>query len=189
MPKPPTACWSCATAGWSYSGRRFTPTNIEIKARASDWEAQRRTAAEIAGPAEELLQEDTFFNCPEGRLKLREQGAKGACLIFYRRGDIKGPKSSEYSFTPVPEPASLKKLLAAAFGSKKTVKKRRTLFLCGRTRIHFDEVEGLGRFIELEVCLREGEDAEAGRTEAEGLMLRLGIAEADLVEGAYGDML
>ena len=166
-----------------------TPVNIEIKARASDWDAQRRLAAGLSGPAEELLQEDTFFNCPEGRLKLREQGEKGSYLIFYRRGDIKGPKSSEYSFSPVPDPASLKKVLAAAFGEKKTVKKRRTLFLCGRTRIHFDEVEGLGRFIELEVCLAEGEDPEAGRAEAEGLMRRLGIAEGDLLEGAYGDML
>lgn len=162
---------------------------MEIKARASDWDAQRRTASELGGPPEELLQEDTFFNCPEGRLKLREQGEKGAYLIFYRRGDIKGPKHSEYSVSPVPDPASLKKLLSAALGEKKKVKKSRTLFLCGRTRIHFDEVEGLGRFIELEVCLREGEEPGAGRAEAAELMRRLGIKEADLIEGAYGDLL
>ena len=32
------------------------------------------------------------------------------------------------------------------------VKKKRLLYLVGQTRVHCDEVEGLGHFVELEVC-------------------------------------
>lgn len=33
------------------------------------------------------------------------------------------------------------------------VKKQRLLYLVGQTRVHIDEVEGLGHFLELEVCV------------------------------------
>jgi len=69
------------------------------------------------------------------------------------------------------------------------VRKARTLFLVGRTRIHLDEVEGLGHFMELEVVLREGESTEAGVREAHGLMERLGVKAAQLIDRAYVDLL
>jgi adenylate cyclase len=69
------------------------------------------------------------------------------------------------------------------------VRKHRTLVRVGRTRIHFDQVEGLGRFIELEVVMAADEPEENGREEARELMRRLRIAEGDLIEGSYIDML
>ena len=69
------------------------------------------------------------------------------------------------------------------------VRKKRTVYLAGRTRIHFDEVEGLGKFIELEVVLRDGEDAASGSAIAEDLMTKLGINKSDLIEQAYVDLL
>ena len=69
------------------------------------------------------------------------------------------------------------------------VKKRRQLWLAGRTRIHLDEVSGLGWFMELEVVMAEGDSSEKARAEAENLMARLGIVEADLVDRAYVDLL
>ncbi|MCY1368330.1 hypothetical protein D9M69_553040 [compost metagenome] len=59
----------------------------------------------------------------------------------------------------------------------------------GRTRVHLDRVEGLGEFLELEVVLQEGEPADAGVAEAHALMARLGVAESQLVQGAYVDLL
>lgn len=50
-------------------------------------------------------------------------------------------------------------------------------------------VEGLGDFIELEVVLAENEAQAAGEQEADALMEQLGIAEQDLVRGAYFDLL
>jgi len=69
------------------------------------------------------------------------------------------------------------------------VRKRRWLYLVGYTRIHLDVVEGLGRFLELEVMLQPGQSEEEGAAMASDLLLRLGIAEQDLLPGAYMDLL
>ncbi len=59
----------------------------------------------------------------------------------------------------------------------------------GQTRIHLDEVEGLGEFIELEVVLRPEQTDAQGQAIAVDLMNKLGVREADLLEGAYMDLL
>ena len=69
------------------------------------------------------------------------------------------------------------------------MRKHRTLFLAGRTRIHLDRVEGLGDFLELEVVLEEGEPTEAATREAYDLMARLGVEPSQLIECAYVDLL
>jgi len=61
--------------------------------------------------------------------------------------------------------------------------------MAGRTRIHLDQVRDLGEFMELEVVLADGEDETAGLIEAKALMASLGLAETDLIEGAYLDWL
>ncbi len=164
-------------------------TNIEIKARAADWAAQLKKGLELADRTERLEQADTFFNCSNGLLKLREQRGGEDYLVFYRRAGVKGPKASEYTLLPVPDAAKTRRSLARLLGVTKKVFKKRLVCHAGRTRIHFDEVRGLGRFLELEVVLKPGESAAAGRREAAGLMKALGIKKADLLAGAYADML
>lgn len=166
------------------------PANIEIKARSTDFQAQATVAAELAdGPVVELDQVDTFFHVPQGRLKLREFGNESAELIQYHRSDLAGPKASSYVISRTGEPDTLKAALAAALGVRAVVRKHRRVWLTGTTRMHFDRVDGLGEFIELEVVLGDGISAEAGYKIAEGLMDRLGIAEQHLVSGAYVDLL
>ena len=164
--------------------------NIEIKARIDNPTAVRERAAAVAneGPTE-IAQEDTFFNCSAGRLKLRAFSNSHGELIFYRRPDQHGPKESHYIRTSTAEPEMLRQTLAQAYGEIGRVRKQRTLFIAGRTRIHLDEVENLGSFLELEVVLREGEPAEAGVREAEDLMSRLGIRASQLIDRAYIDLL
>jgi predicted adenylyl cyclase CyaB len=110
-------------------------------------------------------------------------------LIFYRRSDQQGPKESFYVRTPTAAPDSLREALSLAYGQTGRVRKQRTLFLAGRTRIHLDIVEGLGQFLELEVVLRENELTEAGVREAEELMQRLGVDPTQLLDRAYVDLL
>lgn len=162
--------------------------NIEIKARASDWAVQLKTGLALADRSERLVQADTFFNCANGRLKLREQRGAGDYLIFYRRAGLKGPKTSTYSLVPVRNAAETKRTLARALGITKKVFKKRLVCFVGRTRVHFDEVRGLGRFIELEVVLKPGASMAGGRREAASLMKALGIKKADLLAGAYADL-
>jgi len=163
-------------------------SNVEIKARARDWPGQLRLAASLRGRNLSLFQQDTFFRVPVGRLKLREFGRGAAQLIFYTRTDRSGPKVSTYSIAPVGSPAELKALLAEALGMLGVVTKKRTVFLVGQSRIHFDDVEKLGRFIEIEVVLSPGQTPAQGRKIARGLMAELDIRPADLIKAAYADL-
>lgn len=164
--------------------------NIEIKAHIRDVAALVERAAALAdeGPTQ-ILQDDTFFECRSGRLKLRTFADGEGELIFYRRSDEHGPKESFYVRTPTSAPDSLRQALKLAYGEVGRVRKQRTLFIAGRTRIHLDIVENLGHFLELEVVLREEESAQAGVLEAEQLMQRLGVSTSQLIDRAYVDLL
>ena len=164
--------------------------NVEIKARIASIEAIAPRVAALAGRGPiEIEQDDTFFVCERGRLKLRMFSASAGQLIFYRRANQAGPTESRFVISPTGSPDSLREALAMAYGAAGRVRKHRTLYLVGRTRVHLDRVEGLGDFLELEVVLAEGESADAGVKEARGLMVALGLADGQLVEGAYVDLI
>ncbi|PQO32990.1 class IV adenylate cyclase [Blastopirellula marina] len=166
------------------------PRNIEIKARLnrrSDVEDRIVPLAD-SGPIV-LEQVDHFYRVPEGRLKLRQINGEHAELIFYRRQDVAGPKTSHYRRVPISHPESLGTLLTDALQLIGLVKKTRTLYLIGQTRIHLDEVEDLGSYLELEVVLDDDQSEVVGQAIALELMTKLGIAEDDLVEEAYIDHL
>ena len=164
--------------------------NIEIKAQLESVEGIAAKVAALAdqGPVE-IVQDDTFFACERGRLKLRAFSADAGELIFYRRPNQAGPKESFFILSKTAAPDSLRAALSLAYGQAGRVRKRRTLYLVGRTRVHLDRVEGLGHFLELEVVLAEGERPEAGVREAQDLMAALGIAPGQLIEGSYFDLL
>jgi len=164
--------------------------NIEIKARVKDFDRlARRVEAFSDAPAVTLQQEDTFFNTPGGRLKLRVLAPDHGELIYYTRDDATGPKRSDYLISTTTEPDSLKTVLSAAWGIRGVVRKQRLLYRVGNTRVHLDTVEGLGTFMELEVVLAAGQSEQHGFATAVELMARLGIADADLVNVAYIDLL
>ena len=166
------------------------PRNVEIKARISSVQELISKAAAIAneGPIE-ITQDDSFFACGNGRLKLRAFSESAGELIFYRRADQQGPKESFYVRSPTESPDSLREALALAYGQTGRVQKQRVLFLAGRTRIHLDQVKDLGQFLELEVVLQDGESIEHGVQEARRVMAELGVEPSQLIEGAYVDLL
>ena len=173
----PAICWVMAR-------------NIEIKARLTrleDW--LLRAAALADGPHVIISQDDTFFPCPNGRLKLRAFASGDGELIFYQREDCAEPKASHYVLAPVPQVDPIREALTQAYGIIGRVRKLRYLFMAGRTRIHLDRVEDLGDFLELEVVLRPDESNRAGVQEATDLLHKLGISKEDLVERAYIDLL
>jgi len=166
------------------------PANIEIKARVRDFNEIKTRAEKLSDtPAEVIPQEDTFFNIPQGRLKLRVLAADSGQLIYYTRPDQEGPKRSDYHISHTADPENLKHVLELAYGIRGVVKKTRYLYLVGQTRVHLDDVEGLGHFMELEVVMREGQGDAEGQEIAEGLMNSLGVERSDLLDGAYMDLL
>ena len=166
------------------------PANIEIKARVDDFAEIRRRAESLSDtPVDVILQEDTFFYTEKGRLKLRVLRAGSSQLIYYTRPDQEGPKRSDYHIYETPDPENLKHVLELAYGIRGLVKKTRYLYLIGQTRVHLDDVDGLGQFMELEVVMADGQSDTEGQAIAEDLMSRLGVERGDLLEGAYMDLL
>ena len=165
-------------------------TNIEIKARVHDFEAMKKRAQSLSDqPVAIIPQEDTFFYTEKGRLKLRVLAPDQGYLIYYERPDQDGPKRSDYHLAETREPENLKTTLSLALGVRGVVRKTRYLYMVGQTRIHLDDVEGLGHFIELEVVMEEGQSDAAGQATAEDLMRRLEVRKDALLEGAYMDLI
>lgn len=165
--------------------------NIEIKARVENLYEPRKRAEAIAesGP-DTLIQRDTFYRFPRGRLKLREFGGGArAELIWYDRPDTAGPGRSRYVRIPMPLPGVADWLLGLVLGRRGVVAKTRLLFMVGTTRIHLDEVFDLGSFVEFEVVMGEGDTPADGRRTARRLMEHFGLREGDLVACAYADLL
>lgn len=166
------------------------PRNVEVKARIASVEALLPRARALAdGPDTLIAQDDTFFACAHGRLKLRDFGDGRGELIAYARADATGPKLSDYVRAPTTDPAALREALTRAQGIVGRVRKTRHLLMAGATRIHLDRVEGLGDFLELEVVLRDGQDAAEGEAIAANLLRELDVAPAQHIAGAYLDLL
>ncbi|XP_052863833.1 uncharacterized protein LOC128270452 isoform X3 [Anopheles cruzii] len=167
--------------------------NVEIKAKLGGLEAFERLVAiakQLTGSEGELIvQKDVFFNTSNGRLKLRYLTHKKSELISYDRPDVPGPKLSSYELLELDDPSCMERILASTVGVRGRVSKRRLLFLHDQTRIHLDDVDELGYFLELEVVLRSDQPLEEGKRIADVLMERLQISSADLVTGAYMDHL
>jgi homotetrameric cytidine deaminase len=165
--------------------------NVELKARDPDPEA---TAARCAGFGAAyrgvLTQRDTYFAARTGRLKLREEdGSGGGELIAYRRADDAQAAESRYVLAPTGTPAELAEALEAALGTVVVVAKRRRLFLWEGVRIHLDDVDGLGTFVELEGVLPDAGDEATVRSKLARLKAALAIADEALVAVGYADLL
>ena len=164
--------------------------NIEIKARCADPSFVRNyllgNKAEYKGLDE---QTDTYFNVPNGRLKLRE-GTIENNLIYYDRNNQRGPKTSHFQLVKIGDANGLKLILERACGIKMIVKKKREIYYILNVKFHIDDVPGLGSFIEIEAG-----NILADKTKDELLeqcnfyVKEFGIKEEDLLEGSYSDML
>jgi homotetrameric cytidine deaminase len=164
--------------------------NVELKARDPD--PARTLALALEAGAEdrgEIAQRDTYFEGAHGRLKLREQRPGESELIAYRRSDEPLARVSEYSRAPVGDAEALRGALDAAHGTLVVVDKRRRLLLWEGVRIHLDEVEGLGPFLELEAVAPKGSDLSLERQKVERLRRELGVNDANLVATGYSDLL
>lgn len=166
------------------------PANIEIKAALRNRAAALALAARLSGnPPEIIQQQDVFFRCNNARLKLRIFDPGRGELIRYERDNVADVRRSLYSIARTPDPATVLDILTKTLGMVGVVKKTRTLYLVGQTRIHIDEVEELGDFLELEVVLRDDQSEQDGKRIANQLLDEFEIEPQDLLAEAYIDLL
>jgi adenylate cyclase, class 2 len=164
-------------------------TNIEIKARCHNPEAIEALLLEHKARFIGLdHQIDTYFNTPNGRLKLREGNIENA-LIFYNRPNQAGPKQSDIILYKTQPKASLKALLTQANGILAVVDKNRKIFFIDNVKFHLDTVEGLGHFVEIEAIDDNGDIGyEKLLKQCSFFMELFNITEADLMTDSYSDM-
>lgn len=164
--------------------------NFEFKARSSRI-AEQEAILQERNPRFVGLdhQVDTYFNVAHGRMKLRE-GTIEHALIHYERTNTAGAKQSDVIlYQHRPDPA-LKAILAKGLGIKTVVDKKRRIYFIDNVKFHFDEVEGLGSFVEVEAIDHDGSIGLARlKEQCAHYAELLGITEADYLAGSYSDML
>ncbi|XP_043253122.1 uncharacterized protein LOC122397787 isoform X2 [Colletes gigas] len=118
-------------------------------------------------------------------------------LLYYVRCNQLGPKLCTYEKVLLNHVqkyhadtcVNLKNILTKSNGIIGTVKKTRKLYMIDQTRVHIDEVEGLGNFMELEVVLTNEQDLKIGEKIAQDLMAKFNIKSEDLITESYIDLL
>jgi len=130
---------------------------LEVKARVEDLEFVKRKLTELnAKYVGKFQQTDTYFEVPNGRLKIREiAGYSPAQFIYYEREDVKESKKSRAFILKIDQPASFKAAIKKILKVKAIVQKTREIYEFKGTKIHLDTVKGLGRFVELEKLTEE----------------------------------
>ncbi len=167
-----------------------TRRNLEIKARIDNLAKVRRCAQQLTTePPLHLKQTDTYFFCRSGRLKLRETVGRPAQLIWYDRPEVQEMRTSRYLIAEIADADATRDLLSAACGVRAVVKKRRELYWYRYVRIHLDQVETLGDFLELEAVLQPDIDELDAQRLLADLRERFEVQSHMLISGSYVDML
>lgn len=164
--------------------------NIEIKARTNRMDEIRKILIDQKAVFKGVdNQTDTYFNVPNGRLKLREGNIENN-LIQYLRTNQEGPKQSYFKLLPVSDPVTLKAILTAANGVKVVVAKKREIYYIDNVKFHLDSIEGLGNFVEIEAGnLIRDLSSEELNIQCNQYMEAFGIKQEDLIAVSYSDML
>lgn len=165
--------------------------NIEIKARCFHPE---KVEASLLNAGARYLgidhQIDTYFNVPNGRLKLREGNIEKS-LIYYERPNQAVPKASTFKLIKLTETASMKDLMSVALGVLKIVEKKRKIFYIDNVKFHLDEVPNLGNFVEIEAgnIINPNLTTADLQEQCNHYLQQFNIQLSDLIENSYSDML
>lgn len=161
--------------------------NLEYKARIDDprpfMAKARALGFDLRG---DLQQTDTYFPAAHGRLKLRETAGFQGELIFYKRDEHGADRPSDYDIARMPEPEALRLVLAASLGVLTVVRKRGTLLVLDGTRLHLDNVDGLGAFLEIEAPVRESD--VVARERMDWLLGELRLTWEQCIRASYLDL-
>jgi adenylate cyclase class 2 len=164
--------------------------NIELKARDGDPARSIKTCRALGATSRGTLsQRDTYFDVRFGGLKLREETPGVPHLIQFERADEPQQRESRYRVIAVEDAPTLRAALGAALSVLTVVTKRRQLFLWRDVRIHLDEVEGLGSFIELEAVAAPSSDLKREHQLIAALRVAFDISDERLIGTGYAAQL
>lgn len=165
------------------------PRNVEVKVAVADLPALR-AAALAAGAQPSVVEEQTdrYYELDGGRrVKLRTRAGGAAELIRYDRPETAGVRPSDYEIMPVRD-ATAGACLVPRGAPVAVVHKRREVLLLENVRIHLDEVDRLGTFLELEAVVDAAHDDVVCRRQVAVLLRALGLADAEPIRASYGEL-
>ena len=163
--------------------------NFEFKARTTELHNLEKNLLTLDPKfIGEDNQADTYFNVPKGRLKLREGNIDNQ-LIYYERQNTAGAKQSDVLLYQHNPDKTLKDILIKVHGIKVVVAKRRRIYFIDNVKFHFDIIEGLGTFIEVEAIDKDGSlGIEKLKEQANKYAAFFNIKTGDFVADSYSDM-
>ncbi len=132
---------------------------------------------------------DTYFNVSNGRLKLREGNIENS-LIHYERENLADAKSSKILlYQHIPDQA-LKEILIKTLGIKVVVDKLRKIYFIENVKFHFDTLENLGTFVEVEAIDKDGSiGIEKLQAQCRKYADFFKIKDEDYVSESYSDLI
>lgn len=134
-------------------------------------------------------QVDTYFNVTVGRLKLREGNIENA-LIHYERKNTASAKQSNVLLYQHSPNVFLKNILIKALGIKTIVSKKRKIYFIENVKFHFDIVENLGTFIEVEAIDKNGNiGIDKLKEQCTFYIEFFNLKNEDFIENSYSDMM
>ena len=166
--------------------------NVEFKAELREPDMARAALRKLgASPVGVVKQIDTYYRVASGRLKKRETefdgNAEPAEIIYYERHNRTLPKISKFDiyteeqaserFGTLPLPVWL------------TVTKTREISMWGAVRVHLDEVDELGRFIEFEALVSKTQTLPRCHELVGELRRALGPTLGEAISVSYSDLL
>ena len=134
-------------------------------------------------------QTDTYFRVDNGRLKIRQIENGPSQLIQYFRNNTEGAKQCNYALVTLRDVNKISRMLKRVHGILVTVTKKRKIWIWRKVRIHLDEVENLGNYIEFEAMLSDEDIEDEAENKIGFLMRRLKVGEDAMIGESYSDLL
>ena len=127
--------------------------NFEIKTKISDCAKILERIKNIGAVYKETMNQiDYYLQIGTEKEKIREINDTEISLISYKRSETNGRKDSNYKIKPLT--LEQKELIIKNNYPVCIVNKTRQLWMYKNTRIHIDNVTGLGNFMELETVVK-----------------------------------
>jgi adenylate cyclase, class 2 len=162
--------------------------NIEFKAELRDIALARAVCAAVG--ARRILdfdQTDTYFRVASGRLKKRETPGEPVEYIFYERVNRAAPRLSH--FVIYSEEQAMERFGDQPLPVWVVVRKHRELWMVGNVRIHLDEVDHLGVFIEFEALVSRDHNLTDCHHTLADLRERFAPVMGEPIDCSYSDMI
>ena len=164
--------------------------NFEFKARVDRLEKYENKLLTLHPRFEGVdSQVDTYFNVSKGRLKLREGNIENS-LIYYERENVADAKRSDIILFQFKPDKALKEILTLQLGIKAVVDKMRKIYFINNIKFHFDSVNSLGNFIEVEAIDDKEEFTIAQlKQQCDHYFIFFELEKSDLVDKSYSDLI